>query len=155
MAIGPKLTPLQEVEARRAAAAADKPKRAISEEEKATRKDRVAKAKDALARSVGAKGDWVIAGRAALKTYLQRLNEPKQPDDAQFEALIAAPFTPPPPLTTSQPPIGKMVSLPDVPLITSANPLENFPVMMAMDVDPTQYTSAYPSSRTSVYLLGK
>ncbi|HAN35762.1 MAG: hypothetical protein GYA65_14600 [Actinobacteria bacterium] len=96
MAIGPKLTPLQEVEARRAAAAADKPKRAISEEEKATRKDRVAKAKDALARSVGAKGDWVIAGRAALKTYLQRLNEPKQPDDAQFEALIAAPFTPPP-----------------------------------------------------------
>ena len=54
MATGPKLTPLQEVEARRAAAAADKPKRAISEEEKATRKDRVAKAKDALARSVGA-----------------------------------------------------------------------------------------------------
>ena len=50
MAIGPKLTPLQEVEAR----------------------------------------------RAALKTYLQRLNEPKQPDDAQFEALLAAPFTPPP-----------------------------------------------------------
>ena len=49
-----------------------------------------------LARSVGAKGDWVVAGRAALKTYLQRLNEPKQPDDAQFEALLAAPFTPPP-----------------------------------------------------------
>ncbi len=96
MATGPKLTPLQEVEARRAAAAADKPKRAISEEEKATRKDRVAKAKDALARSVGAKGDWVVSGRAALKTYLQRLNEPKQPDDAQFEALLAAPFTPPP-----------------------------------------------------------
>ncbi len=96
MATGPKLTPLQEVEARRAAAAADKPKRVISEEEKAVRKDRVAKAKDALARSVGAKGDWVISGRAALKTYLQRLNEPKQPDDAQFEALLAAPFTPPP-----------------------------------------------------------
>ncbi len=96
MATGPKLTPLQEVEARRAAAAADKPKRVISEEEKAIRKDRVAKAKDALARSVGAKGDWVISGRAALKTYLQRLNEPKQPDEAQFEALLAAPFTPPP-----------------------------------------------------------
>ena len=96
MATGPKLTPLQEVEARRAAAAADKPKRVISEEEKAIRKDRVAKAKDALARSVGATGDWVISGRAALKTYLQRLNEPKQPDDAQFEALLAAPFTPPP-----------------------------------------------------------
>lgn len=96
MATGPKLTPLQEVEARRAAAAVEKPKRVISEEEKAIRKERVAKAKDALARSVGAKGDWVISGRAALKTYLQRLNEPKQPDDAQFEALIAAPFTAPP-----------------------------------------------------------
>lgn len=96
MALAPKLTPLQEVEARRAAAAAEKPKRVISEEEKAIRKERVAKAKDALARSVGAKGDWVAAGRAALKVYLQRLNEPKQPDDAQFEALLAAPFTPPP-----------------------------------------------------------
>jgi hypothetical protein len=92
------LTPLQASEARRLAAlaAADKPKRPISEEEKATRKDRVAKAKDALARSVGAKGDHVAAARAALKTYLQRLNEPKQPDDAQFEALIAAPFAAPP-----------------------------------------------------------
>jgi hypothetical protein len=91
-----KLTPLQESEARRLAAAADKPKRPISEEEKATRKDRVAKAKDALARSVGAKGDHVAPARAALKTYLQRLNEPKQPDDAQFETLIAGPFTAPP-----------------------------------------------------------
>jgi hypothetical protein len=92
------LTPLQASEARRLAAlaAADKPKRTISEEEKATRKDRVAKAKDALARSVGAKGEHVAAARSALKTYLQRLNEPKQPDDAQFEALIAAPFNAPP-----------------------------------------------------------
>jgi hypothetical protein len=96
MAPTQKLTPLQESEARRLAAKADKPKRVISEAEKATRKERVAKAKDALARSVGAKGDHVVAGRAALKTYLQRLNEPKQPDDAQFEALIAAPFTAPP-----------------------------------------------------------
>lgn len=87
-----KLTPLQETEARRAAAAADKPKRVISEEEKATRRDRVAKAKDALARSVGAKGEQVAPARAALKQYLQRLNEPKQPDDAAFEALIEAPF---------------------------------------------------------------
>ena len=91
-----KLTPLQEMEARRAAAAAEKPKRVISDEEKATRKDRVAKAKDALARSVGAKGDHVAPARAALKTYLQKLNEPKQPDDAQFEALVAGPFTAPP-----------------------------------------------------------
>ena len=89
-----KLTPLQELEARRNAPAA--PKRVISEEEKATRKDRVAKAIDALARSVGARGEQVAPARAALKTYLQRLNEPKQPDDAQFEALIEAPFKVPP-----------------------------------------------------------
>ncbi len=96
MAMSGKLTPLQETEARRAAAAAAKPKRVISEEEKATRKDRVVKAKDALARSVGAKGDQVAPARAALKTYLQRLNEPKQPDDSQFEMLIEAPFKAPP-----------------------------------------------------------
>lgn len=96
MATARKLTPLQEVEARRAAAAAEKPKRVISEEEKALRKDRVAKAKDALARSVGMKGDHVAPARAALKTYLQKLNEPKQPDEAQFEVLVAGPFTAPP-----------------------------------------------------------
>jgi hypothetical protein len=73
----------------------DKPGRVFSEEEKATRKDRVAKAKDALARSVGMKGDHVTAARASLKTYLQRLNEPKQPDDQQFEMLIEAPFKAP------------------------------------------------------------
>jgi hypothetical protein len=95
MAIPAKLTPLQQTEARRLAAAADKPKRVISDDEKATRKDRVAKAKDALARSVGAKGDHVAPARAALKTYLQRLNEPKQPDDAQFEILLEAPFKAP------------------------------------------------------------
>ncbi len=99
MAIRAKLTTLDEIEARRKASpdnTAGKPKREISEEEKAVRKERVAKAKDALARSVGMKGDHVIQGRAALKTYLQRLNEPKQPDDAQFESLISAPFTAPP-----------------------------------------------------------
>ena len=89
-----KLTPLQEQEARRTAQPG--PKRMISEEEKAVRQDRVAKAKDALARSVGAKGEQVAPARAALKTYLQRLNEPKQPDDAQFEVLIEAPFKVPP-----------------------------------------------------------
>jgi hypothetical protein len=91
-----KLTPLQQLEADRAARAADKPKREIPEEEKALRKERVAKAKDALARSVGAKGDHVVSARAALKSYLQKLNEPRQPDDAQFEALIEAPFVAPP-----------------------------------------------------------
>jgi len=96
MALRAKLTTLDELQAAPAAAANQKPKRVFSDEEKAARKDRVAKAKDALARSVGAKGDHVAPARAALKTYLQRLNEPKQPDDAQFETLIAAPFTAPP-----------------------------------------------------------
>jgi hypothetical protein len=96
MAIRAKLTTQQEIEAARKALAPEKPKRAISEEEKATRKDRVAKAKDALARSVGAKGEHVAPARAALKVYLQKLNEPKQPDDAQFEVLIEAPFKAPP-----------------------------------------------------------
>ena len=96
MAITPKLTPLQQIEADRLARAAEKPKREFSEEEKALRKDRVAKAKDALARSVGTKGEHVAPARAALKAYLQKLNDPKQPDESQFETLIQAPFTAPP-----------------------------------------------------------
>lgn len=94
-----KLTSLQETEARRIAAEeAKKNKKPVerSEAEKALRKERVEKAKDALSRSVGMKGDHVTAGRAALKDYLRRLNEPKQPDDARFEALIEAPFKAPP-----------------------------------------------------------
>ena len=91
-----KLTTLQKTEAARIKSAVDKPKREYTEEEKAARKDRVAKAKEALAASVGLKGDHVAPGRAALKTYLQRLNDPKQPDDAQFEALLKAPTTAPP-----------------------------------------------------------
>jgi len=99
MAMRAKLTTIEDIEAARKAAtsaAPERPKRAISDEEKATRKDRVAKAKDAMARSVGAKGDHVAPARTALKTYLQRLNEPKQPDDAQFQVLIEAPFKAPP-----------------------------------------------------------
>ena len=96
MALRAKLTTLDELQVKPAGTANQKPKRVFSDEEKAARKDRVAKAKDALARSVGTKGDHVAPARAALKTYLQRLNEPKQPDDAQFETLIAAPFTAPP-----------------------------------------------------------
>jgi hypothetical protein len=96
MAIAPKLTPLQQTEANRLAKAAEKPKREFSEAEKTLRKERVGKAKDALARSVGTKGDHVAPARAALKSYLQKLNEPKQPDDAQFETLLAGPFTAPP-----------------------------------------------------------
>ncbi len=103
MAIRAKLTTAEEMAARRTAPAssaapkgADKPKREISEEEKATRKERVVKAKDSLARSVGTKGDHVAPARAAIKVYLQKLNDPKQPDDAKFEELIEAPFKAPP-----------------------------------------------------------
>ena len=71
-------------------------KREISEEERAVRKERVAAAKDALARSVGLRGEQVAPARAALKLYLQRLNEPRQPDDAMFKALLEAPFQAPP-----------------------------------------------------------
>jgi hypothetical protein len=96
MATPAKLTPLQQQEALRLAQKGDKPARTFSDEEKATRKDRVAKAKDAMSRSVGIKGEHVAPARAAIKLYLQRLNDSKQPDDAQFEALIEAPFKAPP-----------------------------------------------------------
>lgn len=70
--------------------------RVFTDAERAVRKERVARAKDALARSVGMKGDHVVAGRAALKSYLQRLNDPNQPDDQRFEMLVEAPFRTPP-----------------------------------------------------------
>src|ERR1700712_2178334 len=101
MATPDKLTPLQELEARRTAGK-DKPTRAISEAEKAVRRDRVVRAKDALARSVGAKGDHVARARAALKTYLQHLNDTKQPDDARFDELVEAPFKAPPKKTNER-----------------------------------------------------
>jgi uncharacterized protein (DUF2236 family) len=94
-----KLTPLQQAEADRKAAEEarkNKTQRSYSDEEKATRKERVAKAKDAMARSVGLKGAHVPPARAAIKKYLQNLNDPKQPDDTQFDALIEAPFKAPP-----------------------------------------------------------
>ncbi len=94
-----KLTSLQESEARRIAAEeAKKNKKTVvrTDAEKAVRKERVEKAKDALSRSVGIKGDHVATARAALKDFLRNLNEPKQPDDARFESLIEAPFKVPP-----------------------------------------------------------
>ncbi len=94
-----KLTPLQESEARRKAAEkAKKTKKTVvrSDEEKATRKERVEKAKDALTRSANTKGDHVPPARVALKDFLRNLNEPKQPDDARFQMLIEAPFKVPP-----------------------------------------------------------
>ncbi len=99
MVTPPKLTELQELEARRRAEAearANKGSKVYSEEEKTLRKERVAKAKDALSRSVGMKGEHVAPARAALKRYLQQLNDPKQPDEAQFDALVEAPFKAPP-----------------------------------------------------------
>lgn len=94
-----KLTPLQESEARRLAAEeAKKNKKTVvrSDAEKELRKERVAKAKDALTRSAGVKGDHVATARASLKDYLRNLSEPKQPDDARFDSLIEAPFKVPP-----------------------------------------------------------
>lgn len=67
-----------------------------SEEEKAKRKERVEAAKDALKRSVSLKGEHVPPARAAIKQYLQRLNEARQPDDEQFAALLEGPFRVPP-----------------------------------------------------------
>ena len=78
-----RLTPLQETEARRVAAAeAKKNKKTVvrSDEEKAAYRERIGKAKDALTRSVGTKGDHVTVARAAIKDYLRRLDEPKQPE---------------------------------------------------------------------------
>jgi hypothetical protein len=94
-----KLTPLQESEARRLAAQAartSKTPRVFTDEQKAQRKDRVTKAKAALKESAGLKGTHVAPARAAIKAYLQRLNEPDQPDDARFELLIEAPTKAPP-----------------------------------------------------------
>ena len=95
MAIRAKLTTAGAATAS-SAAKSDKPKVERSEEEKAKRKERVEKAKDALARSVTLKGEQVAPARTALKLYLQRLNETNQPDDSVFEALVEAPFKAPP-----------------------------------------------------------
>lgn len=94
MAIRAKLTTV--VPSGGSTSGADQPKVERTEEEKAARKERVQKAKDALARSATLKGDHVAPARAALKLFLQRLNEKHQPDDGTFEALLEAPFKAPP-----------------------------------------------------------
>ncbi|MDQ1401953.1 MAG: hypothetical protein QOG03_269 [Actinomycetota bacterium] len=98
MTIRTKLTVRDDESSNSGASASAQPatKRQPTEEERAKRKERVVAAKDALARSVGLRGEQVAPGRAALKLYLQRLNEPNQPDDALFKALLEAPFTVPP-----------------------------------------------------------
>jgi hypothetical protein len=95
MAIHTKLT-VRDDDTSKSGGAAKPAKRQPTEAERAQRKERVAAAKDALARSVGLRGEQVAPGRAALKLYLQRLNEPNQPDDATFKVLLEAPFTVPP-----------------------------------------------------------
>jgi hypothetical protein len=95
VAIRAKLTTSEQLAAT-AAAAASGTKVERSEEEKAARKERVVKAKDALARSTTLKGDHVPPARATLKLFLQNLNGPRQPDDNTFNALLEAPFTVPP-----------------------------------------------------------
>ncbi|CAA9250160.1 MAG: hypothetical protein AVDCRST_MAG76-2235 [uncultured Acidimicrobiales bacterium] len=92
----PRLTTAEEVNARVGSAASERPKTERSEEDRARRKERVEKAKDALTRSNGLKGDHVVAGRSALKLFLRNLNDPKQPNDEQFEAIVEAPFKAPP-----------------------------------------------------------
>ncbi len=93
----PRLTTAEEVSARAASAnASERPKAERSEEDRTRRKERVEKAKDALTRSIGMRGDHVVAGRAALKLFLRNLNDAKQPNDEQFEAIIEAPFKAPP-----------------------------------------------------------
>jgi len=67
-----------------------------TEEEKALRRERVAKAKDALARSADLKGAHVPQARKALRAFLQNLDQPRQPSDEAFNALLEAPFTEPP-----------------------------------------------------------
>jgi hypothetical protein len=97
MAIRAKLTTVDpRATGANASESAGAPRAERSEEEKAKRKERVAKAKDALARSATLKGDHVPPARAALKAFLQNLNAPKQPDDTTFEAMLEAPFTAPP-----------------------------------------------------------
>lgn len=101
MALRPKLTTADDIAAR-ASQPAEAPHakpaagQERSEEEKAARKERVAKVKDALERSKGLKGEWVTPARKALKDFLRNLNNPKQPKDEQFEALLEAPFRQPP-----------------------------------------------------------
>lgn len=78
-----------------------------TEEEKALRRARVAQAKDALARSADLKGAHVPAARKALKLFLQNLDQPRQPSDEAFQALLEAPFTEPPRAGRSRPSGGR------------------------------------------------
>jgi hypothetical protein len=66
-----------------------------SAEERAARRARVVAAKDALSRSAALQGAHVASARAALKAFLRGLDEPTQPSDAAFQALLDRPFSDP------------------------------------------------------------
>jgi hypothetical protein len=68
-----------------------------SVEERTIRKTRVAAAKRALGESSQLSGEHVSAARSALKAYLRQLDDPKQPSDAVFDLMLAAPFATPRP----------------------------------------------------------
>jgi hypothetical protein len=97
MAIRSKLTERDPNATGSGSASDDRGRPQHSEEERAARKERVQRAKDALKRSAELKGDHVMSARKALKAYLQKLNEPRQPTDDQFDAMVEAPFRQPPP----------------------------------------------------------
>ncbi len=95
MALRAKLTTAETAPKSSSQADGSKPRVEYTDEQKAARKERVTKAKDALARSVGVKGEHVAPARAALKAFLQNLNDARQPDDQTFEAILEAPFKAP------------------------------------------------------------
>jgi hypothetical protein len=63
--------------------------------ERAQRRARVEAAKDALQRSAKLESPGTRAARSVLKDYLRRLDDPRQPSDAQFDDMLAAPFREP------------------------------------------------------------
>jgi hypothetical protein len=63
--------------------------------ERAQRRARVEAAKDALQRSASLEGPGTRTARAVLKNYLRELDGPRQPSDAQFDDMLAAPFREP------------------------------------------------------------
>jgi hypothetical protein len=72
-----------------------KPQRTV--QERAMRKERVQAVTTALKESSALPGPHVPAARAALRSYLRRLDEPDQPSDGVFQQLLAAPFASPRP----------------------------------------------------------
>ena len=94
-----KLTTLESAESnsKKKADGAEAPQR--SEEERAARKERVQKVKDALKTLATTKGDHVPAARASLKAFLQNLNAPNQPSDDRFAAMLDNALNPPRPKT--------------------------------------------------------